>query len=478
LGAWRISDTTFQNDDNREYRLFVPPTGGFRLSARLRVPSDLDDPVAGEPIADGSISMAVFVPTSFTESRNFEVHFGRTRGGQQIVKLMNNFDVRDTNSNPTLYLADDAYHVVVIESSDGVTASVFVDGILRWSNYSGRSNCGAGFFWGARQTSAAGTAHWSLVRAELAPLSVDTNRDGWPDGSAEGADPDGDGIANVYDNCPTVPNPDQRDTDGDGIGDACTFDLVLNEIFYHEDPTNSDPLRRHEWAEIYNKGTTAVDLTGWVISDRGGKMGAAARSLPAVSLPAGSYLVIHFSAGVNDLDFSDSCGQFFTADAAGADLLDNRMDELALYSPAGIVDFVAWNHGNTGYTPATAHGDAVAAARWTAGRFLNTEGIGNAPSAKVRVVAAGTSIGRDKDSTDTDAPGDWDATGGPHAIDITPCAVNLHFVNLIAEYLSYTNSVRCPLKSYRFQSCPLALYTFVSVCPIGSRRVTGRPSSS
>jgi hypothetical protein len=34
-------------------------------------------------------------------------------------------------------------------------------------------------------------------------------------------DPDGDGIDNPDDNCPTISNPYQEDSDGDGIGDAC-----------------------------------------------------------------------------------------------------------------------------------------------------------------------------------------------------------------------------------------------------------------
>jgi YVTN family beta-propeller protein len=49
------------------------------------------------------------------------------------------------------------------------------------------------------------TAPTSVV-ANFVPLIVDS---------------DGDGIPDNLDNCPTVPNPDQRDTDGDGIGDAC-----------------------------------------------------------------------------------------------------------------------------------------------------------------------------------------------------------------------------------------------------------------
>src|SRR5262245_32184865 len=37
----------------------------------------------------------------------------------------------------------------------------------------------------------------------------------------EGADADGDGVADVCDVCPSVPDPDQVDGDRDGVGDAC-----------------------------------------------------------------------------------------------------------------------------------------------------------------------------------------------------------------------------------------------------------------
>jgi hypothetical protein len=45
-------------------------------------------------------------------------------------------------------------------------------------------------------------------------------------------DSDGDGISNCRDNCPFVANPDQRDTNGDGVGDACTpYQLPVGGMF-------------------------------------------------------------------------------------------------------------------------------------------------------------------------------------------------------------------------------------------------------
>jgi hypothetical protein len=44
-------------------------------------------------------------------------------------------------------------------------------------------------------------------------------------------DVDGDGVPDATDNCPNVANPDQQDSNSDGVGDACTSPPGTRKLF-------------------------------------------------------------------------------------------------------------------------------------------------------------------------------------------------------------------------------------------------------
>jgi alpha-tubulin suppressor-like RCC1 family protein len=109
-------------------------------------------------------------------------------------------------------------------------------------------------------------------------------------GSTAPPDSDGDGIADAYDNCPTVSNPDQADSDGDGVGDAC--DPVFNykvSITGNTMPEGNSGLTAIPFTVKLNKAITAAvkvtyttaDDTATQPSDYRGKSGT-------LTIPAGS----------------------------------------------------------------------------------------------------------------------------------------------------------------------------------------------
>ena len=70
-----------------------------------------------------------------------------------------------------------------------------------------------------------------------------------------GSDSDADGIADGADNCVLAPNPDQRDTNGDGYGNVCDADLNNDEVVNFADLGIMK-------AAFFTTGDTDTDLDG------------------------------------------------------------------------------------------------------------------------------------------------------------------------------------------------------------------------
>ena len=199
--------------------------------------------------------------------------------------------------------------------------------------------------------------------------------------------------------------------------------VLINEVLYRPAPASPDSLKTHQWVELYNRGSAPADLTGWKVAGRAGASGASARALPGIVLPVGGYLVLHMAAGNN------SGNDYYTQDTAA--IWNANMDEVALYSPAGIVDIIAWDSQVQSYLAGTSHNAAVAAGIWTANSALASDGVQVLEFERPRRVEVGMSIGRDPDSTDTNTTADFEPHGGVGARDNSPNRQNLDQISIV-----------------------------------------------
>lgn len=98
-----------------------------------------------------------------------------------------------------------------------------------------------------------------LFRLPSRPTVVVWDPDGWILKSTQvvDVDADGDGWADPFDSCPLVPNPDQMDANGNGLGDACEpgLDFDGDGILNEEDCAPADP-----WAWSHARDLAPIDV--------------------------------------------------------------------------------------------------------------------------------------------------------------------------------------------------------------------------
>jgi len=98
-------------------------------------------------------------------------------------------------------------------------------------------------------------------------------------------DIDGDHVCGDVDNCPTVTNFDQLDSDGDGVGDAC--DVCPNDARTADDPTLCVPNTGNSGGSGGNTGTGAGSTSGGNVGDASGGTGSGSNSGGAGSTTTG-----------------------------------------------------------------------------------------------------------------------------------------------------------------------------------------------
>jgi hypothetical protein len=116
--------------------------------------------------------------------------------------------------------------------------------------------------------------------------------------------------------------------------------VFINEVLANEPGSDT----AGEFVELVNSGTTAVDLSGWTISD-----GAAVRHVfaPGTTLGGGRAIVVFAGASAIPAGLGNAI-----ASSTGSFVFGNSGDTVKLASPAGPVDSVT-------YTSALAGSDGV-----------------------------------------------------------------------------------------------------------------------
>jgi len=120
---------------------------------------------------------------------------------------------------------------------------------------------------------------------------------------------------------------------------SANTDIVINEIMQNPSAVSDSD---GEWFELYNAGSTDVDINGWTIADDDSDYHEISSTLP-LTVPAGGYLVLG-----RNISITQNGGVTVAYEYSNIVLANNVDDELILTDTSGVrIDYVAWDDGAT-----------------------------------------------------------------------------------------------------------------------------------
>ncbi len=112
----------------------------------------------------------------------------------------------------------------------------------------------------------------------------------------------------------------------------------INEVMYN--PTGSEV--EGEWLELFNNGSEAVNVTGWVVTDQDGSDDFV---FPQMEMPPGAFVVLHAGSGNNTTDFDSGPAHFYLFKHSA--FLSNTGDDICLMNGSAVVDYVAYGNSTS-----------------------------------------------------------------------------------------------------------------------------------
>ena len=146
---------------------------------------------------------------------------------------------------------------------------------------------------------------------------------------------------------------------------AVSATIVISQVY--GGGGNSGATLKNDFIELYNRGTGAVDVTGWTVQYASSTGTSWQKTSLAGTIEPGKYDLVQEAAGAGgtiDLPTPNATGNIAMSATAGKVALVNGSTTLTGACPAGLVDFVGFGAANCSETsPTPALSNTTAALR-------------------------------------------------------------------------------------------------------------------